>query len=80
MIILSCPDVLTVMEAAEVLRVGRSTMYKLVESGEVQHIKIGRKVLIPRLFLQNFVEESSEKCYNMNIPEAGSPPCCEKGV
>lgn len=72
MIILSCPDVLTVMEAAEVLRVGRSTMYKLVESGEVQHIKIGRKVLIPRKYLQNYIEFCPEKCYNI-VQMVGNP-------
>lgn len=55
-----CQDVLTVMEAAHVLKVGRTTMYRLVQSGEVKHIKIGRKVLIPRLYLQNFIENNTE--------------------
>lgn len=56
----NCPDVLTVMEAAHFLKVGRTTMYQLVQSGEVKHIKIGRKVLIPRLYLQNFIENNTE--------------------
>lgn len=53
---LNCPDVLTVQEAGEVLRIGRTTMYRLVQNGRVQSVKIGRKVLIPRVFLQNFLE------------------------
>lgn len=68
----NCPDVLTVMEAAEVLRVGRSTMYKLVGSGEVQCVKIGRKVLIPRKYLQNYLEFCSQKCYN-GVQMVGNP-------
>ena len=60
----NCPDILTVMEAAKILRVGRSTMYKLVGSGETQCVKIGRKVLIPRKYLQAFLESTSQKCYD----------------
>jgi excisionase family DNA binding protein len=56
----NCPDVLTVMEAAHVLKVGRTTMYRLVQNGEVKYLKIGRKVLIPRLYLQDFIENNTE--------------------
>lgn len=56
----NCPDVLTVMEAARVLKVGRTTMYRLVQNGEVKHLKIGRKVLIPRIYLQNFIENNTK--------------------
>ena len=54
------PDVLTVMEAAETLKVGRTTMYRLVRDGKVKHLKIGRKVLIPRKYLQIFIEKSAK--------------------
>lgn len=77
---LNCPDVLTVQEAGEVLRVGRTTMYRLVQNGQVQCVKIGRKVLIPRIFLQNFLETNAQKCYNKGIPGADNLPCCEKGA
>lgn len=53
------PDVLTVMEAAETLKVGRTTMYRLVRDGKVKHLKIGRKVLIPRKYLRIFIEKSA---------------------
>lgn len=59
-ILTNTPDVLTVMEAAETLKVGRTTMYRLVQDGKVKHLKIGRKVLIPRKYLQIFIEKSSE--------------------
>lgn len=53
------PDVLTVMEAASVLRVGRTTMYRLIREHEIESVKIGRKILIPRKYLLSFIEKSS---------------------
>jgi len=41
-----------VIEAAELLGVGRSTMYELVHRGEVASIRLGRKVLITRSTLE----------------------------
>ena len=34
------PDVLTPMEAAKVLHIGRSTIYKLLSEGEIKSFKI----------------------------------------
>lgn len=70
-------EVLTVPEAADLLRVGRTTMYRLIHSGEIKHIKIGRKVLIPRIYINNFVENKAELCYNIN--QIDSRSCCPKG-
>jgi len=42
----------TVVEAAQLLGVGRSTMYELVHRGEVASIRLGRKVLIVRSTLE----------------------------
>ena len=50
-----CPDILTVAESAEVSRIGRTMMYRFIQSGEIQHIKIGKKILIPRVYLQEFL-------------------------
>jgi excisionase family DNA binding protein len=36
----------TVVEAAQLLGVGRSTMYELVRRGEVASVRLGRKLLI----------------------------------
>jgi len=75
---LNCPDVLTVQEAGKVLRVGRTTMYRLVKNGLVQSVKVGRKVLIPRLFLQNFLERNGGKDYNVNIDRERITPVTRK--
>ena len=42
----------TVIEAARLLGVGRSTMYDLVRRGEVASLRLGRKVLITRPTLE----------------------------
>mgnify|MGYP000390621408 CR=1 FL=1 len=36
------PDVLTVKEAREILRIGMNSMYHILQSGELKSIKIGR--------------------------------------
>jgi excisionase family DNA binding protein len=42
------PDVLTVEEAARVLRLGRNAGYQAVHRGEIRSIRLGRKLLIPK--------------------------------
>lgn len=37
----------SVTEAAGLLGLGRTTMYDLVQSGDVQHVRIGRRIVIP---------------------------------
>ena len=48
--------VLTVEEAAERLGIGRTLMYALVKSGDVESIAIGRLRRIPLDALDDFVE------------------------
>ncbi len=48
--------VLTVEEAADRLGIGRTLMYSLVASGEVESVQIGRLRRIPADALVDFVE------------------------
>ena len=48
-------DFLTVNEAAKVLRVGRRTVYRLVETGKVPAKKVGGRWRIPRAGLVEFI-------------------------
>jgi excisionase family DNA binding protein len=50
------PLLMTVEEAAELLRLGRTRMYELVMSGRIVSVKVGRRRLIPRKSLEEFVE------------------------
>jgi excisionase family DNA binding protein len=47
---------LTMIEAARVLSIGRTTMYGLVGAGEIDVVRIGRSVRIPVDALQVFVD------------------------
>lgn len=45
----------SIEDAAEVLGVGRTTMYRLVAEGEVESIAIGSRRLIPRESIEDFL-------------------------
>ena len=42
------PLALTVLEAGQVLRVGRNVAYELVRSGQLRSVRVGRNIRIPR--------------------------------
>lgn len=46
---------LTVMEAARLLRVSRNLAYELVAQGRLPHIRLGRRVLVPRHGLEQWI-------------------------
>lgn len=52
---LNCKDVLNPREVADVLRVGTTTVYRILNSGELRHIDVGRKKLIPKLYLIEYL-------------------------
>jgi excisionase family DNA binding protein len=47
---------LSVREAAEIIAVGRSTMYELLRAGEVESVRIGRCRRVPHSALVAYVE------------------------
>ena len=49
--------VLTVPEAAKLLRLSRSFAYALIAQGELPCLRLGRRVLSPRTALDRFVED-----------------------
>ena len=56
------PDVLTVAEAAKVLRLGRNTAYEAVQRGEIPAIKIGRRLIVPKAALLNILSGGIKEC------------------
>jgi excisionase family DNA binding protein len=48
---------LTMIEAARVLSIGRTTMYELVGAGAIDVVRIGRSVRVPVDALQAFVDQ-----------------------
>jgi excisionase family DNA binding protein len=51
------PILVTVEEAALMLNIGRTNAYQFVMSGQIQSVKIGRRRLVVRAGVQNFVDE-----------------------
>lgn len=55
---IAASDCLTVRipQAAQLLGIGRSTLYKLMHEGEVETIKLGRSTLIPVASIEALLE------------------------
>ena len=50
------PDVLTISELQQVLRIGRSTAYRLIRSRELQCVRVGRSIRIPKQYMMEYVQ------------------------
>lgn len=48
---------LTVEEAAEQLAIGRTAVYALLKSGELDSVRIGRLRRIPAISVENYVQQ-----------------------
>lgn len=58
--------VLTVTEAAYVLRIGRTKAYELVQSGQIKTLPFASPIRISALWLKSFIESS-------DVPVDGPP-------
>lgn len=47
---------LSVEEAAELLGISRALAYELVRRGQLPRLRLGRRVVIPRKALEEFIE------------------------
>lgn len=52
------PDVVSVDELQEMLKVGRSIAYKLLKDNHIKTIRIGNKYIIPKKSVINFIDSS----------------------
>lgn len=50
--------VLTPVETAKLLRIGRGTVYEQIHLGLIPSIRMGRKILVPRAALMKMLEEA----------------------
>jgi excisionase family DNA binding protein len=49
-------EVLTVVDVAKLLRVGRNSLYEAIRRDEVPHRRIGRKILLSRRAIMRWLE------------------------
>lgn len=52
------PDVLTVAQVASALRIGKNKAYELINSRVIGSKRIGRKILVPKSCLVDYIESS----------------------
>ncbi len=48
-------DILSVSDVMKALCIGRNSVYQLLRTGKLHHLKIGRKYLIPKPYLIEFI-------------------------
>ena len=51
----SYPDVLSVKQLCEILDIGKNTAYRLLQSGEIKSIKIGKVYKIPKKEVRKYL-------------------------
>ena len=56
-------DVLTVSDVAEILYVGRNTVYELLNSGALEGFRIGKTWRIPKVNLEKYIIEKCKSSY-----------------
>lgn len=55
------PDVLTVMQMARALNIGRTKAYQLVEDGQVRSLRLGSVIRIPKTALLSMICPDGEE-------------------
>lgn len=50
-------DILTVEEVCQALSIGKNNVYKMLKDGVIQCYKVGKKYLIPKICLIDFVNK-----------------------
>lgn len=52
--------VLTVDECADALRISRNLAYQLVREGALPHLRLGKRIIVPRQALERMLAKAGE--------------------
>ena len=52
------PDILTIPQVAEALCIGKKAAYALVNGHHIGALRVGKKILVPKLALQEYVKSA----------------------
>lgn len=55
------PLVYTVTQTAALLGISRTHAYELVARGDVAHVRLGRRIVVPRHALERLLDVASER-------------------
>lgn len=53
-------DVLSVNELLEILPLGKNSIYNLLHSGAIKYIRVGARIIIPKKYLIDFLDQANE--------------------
>jgi len=54
-------DVVSIDDISEMLNIGKSSVYNLLQGNQIRHVKVGKKYIVPKQSVIDFV---SGFCYN----------------
>ena len=57
------PDIVSIHQIMEMLSLGKSSVYALLRSNTIPHVRVGRKYIVPKQSVIHFLGSS---CYNEN--------------
>lgn len=55
------PDIITIIDLQAMLHIGRNAAYKLLQDNSIVSIRVGKKYIIPKASVANFVTEGMQK-------------------
>lgn len=55
------PDIVTIFDLQTMLHIGRNAAYKLLQDNSIVSIRVGKKYIIPKASVANFVAEGVKK-------------------
>ena len=51
----SYPDVVSVEEIQQMLRIGKNAVYQLLKDGAIKSIKVGKRYVVPKKYIIEFL-------------------------
>ena len=61
------PEMMTVAEVAKALRIGKNKAYGLVKEGKLSALRLGGKVIVPKLCLVSFILDTKNYQFDFQI-------------
>lgn len=62
------PDVLTVPDVIRLLRIGKNSVYGLIKEGKIGSIKQGKKIIVPKVCLVEFLADERNYQVTSRLP------------
>ena len=56
MVLKKYKDIISVEELCEILSIGKNTAYRLLKSGEIKSVRIGKVYKIPKKYLKEYLK------------------------